>query len=241
MMTDIPVSTPEKEQEQVEDPWAAEDKEVAEQLSNANSVVEDGTAPIPTVTSAETEEAISKLKASSANLGTAISSTTTGLSDRIGLSGALSSLNQGVKQVDEQAHISMTVASTAASVGSWLSQSITSVNEKYQISEKSQKVASSVTQKSKELVDHTGVGEVLKQGVETTSRTIHTLDEQHGITKQTATALASGADLLTNSIAAVQISDESEAGEEQEETEGEQLDSDGLPTSFSASPKEAKV
>jgi hypothetical protein len=198
--------------ESVVDPWAVDDTV----LPDADNLPE----------STEKAEAISKFKESTSKLGSALSSNTAALGQKLGITEAFSAIGTSVRKVDENAKVTETVKSAGSSFGSWLSTSFSAIDQKYHVSTTSKGIGSSISAAINEVVPPELIGNAYKS----TSKGLSDFDEAHGITKVTVTTLAAGADLLAGTLplpataTSGPISDDTLA-----------LDGDGIPTSFTNS------
>lgn len=194
--------------EEVTDPWAIDETAAATDAPMEDSG--DGAPP------ADAAEALSKLKMSSKRLAS-------NLDSKLGLSNAFGMLGNSVKHLDQQTHVSSTVKSAAGGIGSWFS----SVDEKFQISQKGKDLGSSISS----IVPT----QEISQGIQHSTRALQSFDENHGITKTAASGLANGADFLTNTISGEEAdAATTEAGEEAAAApdQTDAVDGDGLPSSF---------
>lgn len=164
-----------KEEAPVDDPFAL--PEVADDAVAADeNTTEEEEAEPPT----DTQKALDALKRSSVKLGSAISSTATDVDSKIGVTRA-------VHSIDEKTRASQTFKGAAMALGGWLS----SVDSQLGVTQKTKELGTAINEK---------VVEPIKPKVMESTRNLQTFDEQHGITRSTASTLAKGADMLTHSL-----------------------------------------
>lgn len=128
----------------------------------------------------DTQKALNSLRQSSIRLGSAIHSTATELDTKVGLT-------KTVGAMDEKTRASQTLKSATMALGGWLS----SVDSQLGVSQKTAELGHTFKER---------VVEPMKPVVEKSTRKLYEVDEQHGITRSTASTLAKGADLLTSSL-----------------------------------------
>ena len=128
----------------------------------------------------DTQKALNSLRQSSIRLGSAIQSTATELDGKVGLTKTVGAL-------DEKTRASQTFKSATMALGGWLS----SVDSQLGVSQKTAELGHALNER---------VVEPMKPVVAESTRKLYEVDEQHGITRSTASTLAKGADLLTSSL-----------------------------------------
>mmetsp|Transcript_40921 Transcript_40921/g.46493 ORF Transcript_40921/g.46493 Transcript_40921/m.46493 type:complete len:226 (+) Transcript_40921:95-772(+) len=159
----------------------------------------------------ETAEAVSKLRESSVRLAS-------NLDNKLGFTNALGALGQTVQNLDKKTHVSETVKSATGTISGTLGNWFSTVDSKLNISSRTMELGSNIQQ----MVPTQEISE----GFQSTTRAIQTFDESHGITKSAANTLAQGADLLTGIVATKKEENNENLNKKEE------LDSDGIPTSF---------
>jgi len=158
------------EEAPVDDPFALPEGDVA---AAANEETQEEP---PT----DTQKALDSLKRSSIKLGSAISMTATEVDSKVGITKTVSALDQKTKA-------SQTFKGAAMALGGWLS----SVDSQLGVTQKTKELGTALNER---------VVEPIKPVVMESTRNLQTFDEQHGITRSTASTLAKGADMLTQSL-----------------------------------------
>jgi hypothetical protein len=132
--------------------------------------------------SSDTMQALANLKASSMRLGSAISSSASGVDQKLGLTKAM-------ERLDEKTSISSTFTVASDTLGGW----IRGIDAKFGVMETAKELSTDF---------HAHVVEPLKAQpvIQGSTRNIVTFDETHGITRSAASTLAKGADLLAKSL-----------------------------------------
>lgn len=163
----------------VDDPWHGIDEDYS-------------TDPRPAVVAiTDTEEAVGKLKVSTSKLGNAIKIVSTDLNERMGLSKGVDKVTSSARQIDESHNVSGTVKGATSKVGGWLS----SIDQRFAISDKTRELSSSINESVVQ-----PLSEKTSETFGQPGRVLKNFDETHGITRSTATSLASGAEFLTSAL-----------------------------------------
>lgn len=170
---------PEAEESKPEEEMLAEDDPFAlpEGVDAAVATAADETEEAPPT---DTQKALESLKRSSVRLGSAIQSTATDVDSKVGITKTVSAL-------DQKTRASQTFKGAATALGGWLS----SVDSQLGVTQKTKELGSALNER---------VVEPIKPAVQESTRTLQTFDETHGITRSTASTLAKGADMLTQSL-----------------------------------------
>lgn len=177
--TEVTQVVPEPEVQQevspVVDPWALQEGEPDESSPQEEAEEEEA---LPT----DTLQALASLRESSVRLGSAISSSASGVDQKLGLTKALGTL-------DEKTHVSQAVKNASDALGGWWS----SIDSKLGVTETAKELSTDF---------HAHVVEPLKAKpvVQESTRNLQTFDETHGITRSAASTLAMGADMLAKSL-----------------------------------------
>lgn len=128
----------------------------------------------------DTQKALESLKRSSVRLGSALQTTATDIDGKVGITKTMGA-------IDQKTRASQTFKSATMALGGWLS----SVDSQLGVSQKTAELGHALNER---------VVEPIKPVVMESSRKLQEVDEQHGITRSTASTLAKGADMLTSSL-----------------------------------------
>jgi hypothetical protein len=135
----------------------------------------------------DTQKALQSLRQSSVRLKSAIQTTATDIDGKVGIT-------KTVGAIDQKTRASQTFKSATMALGGWLS----SVDSQLGVSQKTAELGQAINER---------VVEPIKPVVMGSTRRLHEVDEQHGITRSTASTLAKGADMLTSSLVGKPVSD----------------------------------
>lgn len=171
-----PEETTEEETKETEEESPIQDPFALPEETNTTTTEEEEEVPPPT----DTQKALNSLRQSSIRLGSAIQSTATDLDTKVGLS-------KHVGALDEKTNATQKLKSATMALGGWLS----SVDSQLGVSQKTAELGHALNER---------VVEPIKPVVAESTRKLCQVDEQHGITRSTASTLAKGADLLTSSL-----------------------------------------
>eukprot|EP00521_Asterionellopsis_glacialis_P007654 CAMPEP_0195287748 /NCGR_PEP_ID=MMETSP0707-20130614/4681_1 /TAXON_ID=33640 /ORGANISM="Asterionellopsis glacialis, Strain CCMP134" /LENGTH=308 /DNA_ID=CAMNT_0040347531 /DNA_START=141 /DNA_END=1067 /DNA_ORIENTATION=+ len=202
------------------------------------------TTPKPAITTTQTEEeetqqALRKLKLSSKKLTSALHHISSDIDGRIGLTkGVVDTLGNSVRHMNESHQVSTKVSNTWEGATSTMTGWFTRVDQRLALSHKTKRLSSSLHQNVLQPLSTT-----TKETLGPSSRAIQEFDQTHGITRTTVTTLATGVDFLADSANAMtgrgrgdhddnDIDNDIDNDELRMEDETQELDEDGLPSSF---------